>query len=384
MSRIDERIENYRSRLHRDDRDDFDEQYEESYNDLDEDAIYDELDTKFGREEDHLELVKATASAFHPSHLADGYDSGYRFAFTEPLEEQNSDVVGEEEVRNGDVLLAKRDDDAVYICIVECKAGSSASRDWVQKLEDIEEIINTDQYRETLKDQLDAEEIRHEQYVVLGKVAQILSMNYDNLEEDFDIPDNYAFWGYDLGAQEIVKVHGNVQDGDLAGVVNAAMDAGKVENPIELTFGDHPLVKLRVLSENIIRGNRKNEDPDPFEFNRSDFYESFDDELQVGFTGDIREELVSNGVNSLLKLGVDISLFTGEPERLNTNRDYRILFQGKTVKAAKNAAEEKYLRFKSREKRKKRAYSQVREEFTPQQTRLDDEEWTGDDEETSY
>lgn len=380
MSRINDRIEDYRSRLHSDDRDAFDRQYEQIYDDLNEDAIYDELDTQYGREEDHLELVTATASAFHHRPIADGYESGYRFAFTEPLEEQNSEVVGDEEVKNGDVLLAKRDDDEeVYICIVECKAGSSAGRDWTQKLEDIEDVINTDQYREKLKDQLGADEIRHEQYVVLGKLTQIISMDYDQLNDDLDIPSNYAFWGYDLGEQQIVKVHGNVRDGDLASVVNDSIDAGKVENPIEFTFGDHPLIKLKVMAERIINEQRKQGIQQPFEFNRSDFYRRFDDELQVGFTGDIREELVNEEVNSLLSLGEDINLFTSSSDRLNTSRDYRILFKGKTVNSAKQAAEKKYLEYKTEEKRKERAFDQVQEDFQPEQTRLSERDWETDD-----
>lgn len=379
MSRIDEQIENYRSRLHRDDLDDFVSLYQEAYKELNEEEIRDELETKFTREESHLELVMATASAFHPNPIADGYESGYRFAFTEPLEEQNSEVVGEEGVKNGDVLLAKQDGDSVYICIVECKAGNSAGRDWIQKLDRIREIVNTDRFRETLKDQLDAEEIRHEQYVILGKVSQVISIDYSRLKDGLDIPDNYAFCGYDLGDQQISKVYGNIQEPELASVVNDTIDAGKVTNPIELTFGDHPLIKLRVLCERIITSNRQEEDTHPLEFNRSKFYRIFDEELQVGFTGDIREELVSEEVDSLVATAKEINLFTSEPERINTERDYRILFQGKTVKAAKDAAEEKYLSHKSSVKRKERAFKQVREDFQPQQTRLD-EGWGDDDE----
>lgn len=383
MSRIDEQIDDYRSRLHPDDREEFNRLYDEAFNGLDEDEILDELETKFTREEAHLDLVMATASAFHPNPLADGYDSGFQFAFTEPLEEQNSEIVGEEQVRNGDVLLAKRDDDdddEVYICIVECKAGNSAGRDWVQKMDDIRDIINTEQYREALKEQLDAEVICHEQYVVLGKVSQIIAMDYDRLKDDLDIPDNYAFWGYDLGDQQISKVYGNIQEPELARVVNDTMDSGKVSNPIELTFGDHPLIKLRVLAEKIITVHRQDEDPHPFEFNRSKFRRIFDDELQVGFTGEVREELVTNEVDSLLQTGKRIGLITSAPERINTERDYRILFQGQTVKAAKDAAEAKYFNHRSSEKRKERAYADVRDEFQPQQTRLDEDRWGSDDE----
>lgn len=381
MSGIDDRIEDYRSRLHPDDCDRFDEEYEDSFDNLDEDAIYDDLDTNYGQEEEHLEIVTAIASAFHHIPIADGYETGYRFAFTEPLEEQNTEAVGDEGVKNGDVLLAKDEDGEAKICVVECKAGSSAGRDWVQKLEAIEDAINTDDYRETLREQLGVNEIVHEQYVICGKLSQIVSMDYDRLDDDLDIPPNYAFWGYDLGDQSLVQVHGNIRDGQLAGVVNDTMDAGKVENPIEFTFSDHPLTKLKALIESLINAKRKEEDSNPFEFTREEFRDLFDDELQVGFTGTVREELVGVEVRSLLNTGKEIGLFTTEPERLNTSRDYRILFKGRTIKAAKQAAEDKYLSHNTSVKRKERAFDDVRSDFQPEQTRLSEQDWLDGEEE---
>jgi hypothetical protein len=375
MSRIDNRIEDYRSRLHPEDRDRFDEQYDDAHDELDEDAIYDELDTTYEREEEHLEIVTAIASAFHHKPIADGYETGYRFAFTEPLEEQNSVEVGEEEVKNGDVILAKEDGGSAKICIVECKSGSSAGRDWAKKLEQIEKVVNTDKYREVLRNQLGVDEIVFEQYVVCGKLIQIVSMDYDRIDDDLDIPPNYAFWGYDLGDQQIVQVHGNIRDQRLAGEVNDSMDAGKVENPIEFTFSDHPLTQLKALAERLINTKRKEEDSHPFEFSRTEFYDAFDDELQVGFTGDVRDKLVEQRVDSLLETGCDVDFFTSEPDRLNSSRDYRILFQGQSIKAAKQAAEDKYLAHQSEVKRKERAFEDIKSGFQPQQTRLGEWGW---------
>lgn len=379
MSRIDKRIEDYRSRLHPEDRDRFDEQYDDVYDELDQDAIYDELDTTYEHEEEHLEIVTAIASAFHHKPIADGYETGYRFAFTEPLEEQNSREVGEEQVKNGDVILAKEDDGAAKVCIVECKSGGAAGRDWAKKLEQIEDVVNTDKYRKVLRDQLGVDEIVFEQYVVCGKLTQIVSMEYDRIDDDLEIPANYAFWGYDLGDQQIVQVHGNVRDQRLAGEVNDSMDAGKVENPIEFTFSDHPLTQLKSLAEWLINTKRKEGDSHPFEFSQSEFYDAFDDELQVGFTGDVRDKLVNQRVESLLETGRDVGFFTSEPDRLNSSRDYRILFQGQSIKAAKQAVEDKYLEHKTEIKRKERAFEDVKSDFQPKQTRLG--EWGGENEE---
>jgi hypothetical protein len=379
MSGIDEKIDNYRSRLHPDDRARFDDELDKALDRLDPEAIYDELNANYSQEEDHLEIITAIASAFHHIPIADGYDTGYRFAFTEPLEELNTDTVGEEGVRNGDVLLAKAENGAAKICVIECKSGSSAGRDWTQKLEDIERVINTESYRETLKEQLGVDKIVHEQYVVCGKIAQIVSIDYDQLNDDLDIPPNYAFWGYDLGDQQLAQVWGNIRDGQLASVVNNTMDAGKVENPIEFTFGDHPLTMLKVLVEQLINHKRMDEDSNPFEFTRDEFRAAFDDELQVGFTGSVRDDLIREEVDSLLQTGKKIGLFTSENERLNTSRDYRILFQGANIKAAKSAAEEKYLSHNSEVKHKERAFEEVRSDFQPEQTRLGEWDWKRED-----
>jgi hypothetical protein len=151
------------------------------------------------------------------------------------------------------------------------------------------------------------------------------------------------------------------------------MDAGKVENPIEFTFSDHPLTQIKALAERLINTKRKEGEAHPFEFSRSKFYETFDDELQVGFTGTVRDKLVEQRVDSLLETGRNISFFTSEPDRLNSSRDYRILFQGQSINTAKQAAEDKYLRHKTEVKRKQRAFEDVKSDFQPQQTRL--EEW---------
>ena len=181
---VDERIEDYRSRLHPNGKEDFDQRFEEEVSDLDVDEIRDELRNEYQQSENPLELVVAVASGFHQTPLAEGYESGYEFAFTDPLEEQNTGYIGSEGVKNGDVLLVKEDDEDVYLCVVECKAGRNAGRDWVDELQGIEATLPEDQYRETLKSQIGAEnsEIRNIQYVLAGRVSEIFAMNYDEIE----------------------------------------------------------------------------------------------------------------------------------------------------------------------------------------------------------
>lgn len=378
---VDDRIEEYRSRLHPEDRERFDERLEVATEKRSVSEIYDELEQQYQQSESHLELVAATASAFHQTPLADGYESGYEFAFTEPLEELNSDVVGEEHVTNGDVLLVKEDGRDLYICVIECKSGSNAGREWTKELKKIEDVV--DEYSETLKSQLDAEEkrIRHDQYVLVGRITQLYAMDYDQLTETMEIADNYAFWGYARGERTLVHIHGEVQDHDLKGAISDSIDTSKVENPIDFTFSDHPLTQLKVLIQNIITENQREDDEHPFEFDREEFRERFDGELQVGFSGEVREELVDDRVDSLLALGKEIEIFVDDPDRVQSTRDYRILFRGKKATVAKEAADKKYFDEMSVEKRKERAFEEVKKEFSPSQTRLDEKDWVDTDEE---
>lgn len=386
MVGVDEWIEDYRSRLHLNDRDDFDERFDEEVSGLNIEEIRDELRSGYQQSEDHLELVVAVASGFHQTPLADGYESGYEFALTEPLEEQNSEYVGNEGVKNGDVLLVKEDDGDIYLCVVECKAGSNAGRDWVDELQGIEETLSQEQHRQTLKSQIGAEddEIRHIQYILVGRVAEIHAMNYDEISNDIDIPPNYAFWGYDLGDQALMHIHGEVRDQDLMSVIGDSIDAGKVANPIQFTYGDHPLTQLKVLIEKIITTNQQENDPHPYEFTNFEFRDSFEEELYVGFSGDVWDELVENRVEYLLEMGTEIGIFTDSPGRLNSNRDYRILFRGSRSKAAKDAAQEKYFEWRTSEKRKERAFEEIRGDFDtqPAQTSLDSEQFRQDEERT--
>jgi len=206
-------------------------------------------------------------------------------------------------------------------------------------------------------------------------------MNYDEIDDDLDVPPNYAFWGYDLGDQALMHIHGGVRDQDLMSVIGNSIDAGKVANPIQFTYGDHPLTQLKVLIDKIITTNQQENDPHPYEFTNFEFRDSFEEELYVGFSGDVWNELVENRVEHLLEVGAEIGIFTNSAGRLNSNRDYRILFRGSRSKAAKDDAEEKYFEWRAKEKPKERAFEEIRDEFDtrPAQASLDAEQFRQSD-----
>lgn len=66
MKWADEKIEYYRSRLYKNDRDDFDGLLNDALAALDEDEIRDELEAEISRADDHLELIAEISSGFSP------------------------------------------------------------------------------------------------------------------------------------------------------------------------------------------------------------------------------------------------------------------------------------------------------------------------------
>lgn len=372
---IDTKLRDYRDRLAAGDVEEFNERLEQEITSLSLQDIRDELIAKFEREKEHLKLVISAVSAFHQTQKAGGYESGYRFAFTEPLAERN--MVGESEVANGDVLLAKTDGQNLYTTVIECKSGRHDGAAWIGELKDIEQVLETQQYRSILTRQLGEEQrdLQRIQYVLLGRLSQVHAINFDNLEEEFDIPSNFAFWGFDYGDQTMVHVGGDVEDQDLARVIQSSVDTMKVEAPIKYTFGDHPLIQLKTLIEEIIDEKQTTGDDYPFEFNRREFMERFDSELQIGFEEETRRRLVNQKVDSLLDTGLKCGIFVDSPNRLSSARDYRILFRGAKAEVAAEAADTKYFEWAAKQKRKARAFQEVRTEFSPNQTRLFDERW---------
>lgn len=201
MKWVDEKIEYYRSRLHKDDRDDFDDLLDDTLAALDRNEIRDELEAEISRADDHLELIAEISSGFSPA--GEGSNRGYVFAFTEPLEEQNH--LGDENVKNDDILLINEQEDVAYLCVIECKSGTCKGSGWVNELHGIKETLDKGRYCRMIKQQLGIEdkEIKFIQYALAGKLIHTVSMDYEGLcdNEEVDVPNDFAFWDSTLTAK---------------------------------------------------------------------------------------------------------------------------------------------------------------------------------------
>lgn len=374
----DDKVDQFRSDLHPSYVDDFDNRYREELDKFSIENKRRELKNKLQAEEDHLDLIIAAASAFHQDPLAAGYDSGYRFAFTEPLEELNPLGI-QEEASNGDVLLVKEDGPNAYLCIIECKSGRFTGGEWIHELKDIRDTAELKDNTKRLKDQLGipSKEVQYIQYVLLAKIVQVHGINFDRISDSVNIPEDFAFWGCDMGDFSIVNVHGRVNDRDLSRFIEQPIDALKIENPIKFTLNDHPLIQLKRIIGDLIDSKTDENDPEPLEFWEWEFREQFNDGLQIGVGGDHRSELVNRRVKRLLEIGEKIEILVTTSDKLNTDRDYRIYFQGSKSSLAKTITEEKYLDTLAEESVKESVLGSLRKEFEvmPEQMDITDEDW---------
>lgn len=365
---IEKHIEDFRDTIPNDSTQRFDKRLREEIDRQDLGEIKDELEQEYEQSEEHLELVEAAASGFYQGRQET--NGNYEFAFTEPLEELNSNTIGEEGVKNGDVLLIKEDGSDVYLCIVECKSGRPKRKQWINELKSIEAAV--EEYKGTLANQIgcNAGNIRHIEYTLLAKLSSVVQIDTTRLNNE--IQNNQSFWGYETGEQSLQSVYGGVQDQDLREMVSDQLDAGTVMTPIGFTCSDHPLTQLKSLIERLIVTKKQEKDEHPYEFNTTEFRDQFREELQVGFGGDTLDNIVKKRTSHLLKIGKQINIFTSDRSRLNSTRDYRISFRGKTDRAAKSSAHEKYFETRSKLKQKERALDTIDDEFSIKQQRLTD------------
>lgn len=367
----EEQIEEYKETLIPEDEEKLERAYEESLSDTSAEEVREELAAHVDREETHLELVTAAASAFHQDPLAEGYESGFRFAFTEPLHELNAEATDGEIGKTADLLLVKEEDGDCNLCLVECKTGQ-ATPGWANELDDIAAALEEEEHRDRLlsQAQVSTDELNDIQYVLFGKTNQIHSLNEENLEEECDGELRHAFWGWDRGDQTFVHIHGLVKDPDLSSVVNTPVDAGLVENPIRFTLGEHPLILLRRLIEDILRRNLGDDLEEPMEFTYQDVVNHMEDGVQLGVVEEERRQLIEAKADHLIERGLQVEIFSDSSSKVRSNKDYRIMFPGKNPDVAREETTRKYLDWAAEEKKKLRAFKTAKEEFDPSQRKL--------------
>ena len=283
-------------------------------------------------------------------------------------------------MKNGDVLLAKPDEDSVYLCVVECKGGSYR-RSWVEELSGIAETLN-EENEEVLKEQLGVpdKELKHVQLVLLAKSSEASRARREIDGSDLPSADaaeartpyDSSVWGCDIFADRIYHELGDVADKRLSEAVKNSVDYAGGQSPVEYVLKDHALIPLRSVIFRIVRQNRAKDDEYPLEFDEDDFHELFSDKLQIGCSGDKRENLVQERSDWLLRKAEEIGIVTDSNDRLQSDRDYRILFKGSNPPTAEEATEDKYIEHEAQRKVNEVAFDRAKDEFDLEQRGLDE------------
>ncbi|AOV95330.1 hypothetical protein AQV86_05430 [Nanohaloarchaea archaeon SG9] len=310
------------------------EYYKDFKSEIDEDQKRKELRDSLDTRKTHDSLVGKIASAFHQAEEAEGSDTGYEFAFTEPLEERG--------IPNGDILLVKEEEEGIKLCIVECKSGSKYPK-WFNQISKIKEQLQEEDNRREIKAQIDCrdKEINFIQYVIATSGRNLSDVDPSRYEANY--PDSIAIWGVDEIQQSLYAKNGyTCNDKDIASKVGEGIDYGRVENPIKYTISSHPVIILQSVLFDIIKSNAENSRFK--EFNEEEFYEEFEKNLQMGVEGSNKNDLVNGVIESILSFGEDIRIISSDEEDLRGTKDYRIMFRGKKPPMARKAVKEKFLR----------------------------------------
>ncbi|QGA80884.1 hypothetical protein [Candidatus Nanohalobium constans] len=308
------------------------EKYEEKKSEIDEEAKRKELKNSLKTRKNHDDIVGKISSAFHQAEEAEGSETGYEFAFTEPLEEKG--------LSNADVLLVKDEGDAVKLCIVECKSGSNYSS-WMEQISSIEDVLNEEENKRELKAQIGCrkKDISFIQYVVATNARNLAEVKPDRY--DYDYPSNLAVWGLDEWEQSLyAKEDYNCNDSDLSSKVGDGIDYGKIENPIMYTVSSHPVIILKNVLFELLKSNQSRSYPK--EFNEEEFYDEFNQNLQMGVQGPKRDQLVEEKLDNILYFAEDIEILSDEDVR--STKDYRMKFRGKKPPMVEEAVESKFLK----------------------------------------
>ncbi|MBY6293883.1 hypothetical protein GLU60_00635 [Nanohaloarchaea archaeon H01] len=329
------------------------EKYEEKKSDIDEDAKRKELKDSLETRKNHDDIVGKISSAFHQAEEAEGSETGYEFAFTEPLEEKG--------LSNADVLLVKDEGDSVKLCVVECKSGSKYAS-WLDQISSIEDVLEEEDNRRELKAQIGCreKEISFIQYVIATSSRNLGEIQPDRYEQEY--PDNLAIWGLDEWGNLLhPKEDYNCNDRDLSSKVGEGIDYGKVENPIDYTISSHPVIILKNVLFELLKSNQSTTHPK--DFNEEEFYDEFNENLQLGVQGPKRDEIVKEKVKKILYFARDIEILSKEEEDVKSTKDYRMMFRGKKPTMVEEEVERKFLKNRPVRRVSEQALQEALEEY---------------------
>lgn len=358
----------FAQRLEEEDREPFLEKFEDNYEEISEKEVRSAIEQDLFRRKQHVDLVTAVASGFNYDPDAKGSDSEFVFHSTDPL--------GYAAKSGADALLARKELHRIHLCVFVCEVGDENLSDWVSNVDSAFDLLEDQSNLETIKDQLGFpdRDIGEVQYILLARSSDLDGLPLGDIA-DRVIPDKFGIWSATLeGDTELCHEYGRNIHKDLRDIAEPCFDwAASSDNPILYTVETHPLIPLKRVIYRLVRSKKLfNKSEEPLEFNKSDFREEYETNLQVGCEGDIREELIRKATADIFELAEQIGIFSQNATK--TDRDYRIMFTGSSEEPldAEKAAEEKYIKLATELRMEDLALERTRQDFDSLQRDLDE------------
>lgn len=348
----------YYDTLSKQDKERFEKQFNKTRRNIDFESAKSQAENVFNRRHvEHLRLVEDIASGFDPADNVET-NEGFEFVATDPLCETTR--------TEADVLLVNADYNYVYPCIIFCETEAERSGEWVAHVNEASKVFNESRNQDKLLLQIErpGKEVGGIQYAILTRSQDYRRVDFQELATNCEV-EFVSLWVSSRWEQELWHEEGQLVHQQLGERLEDKIDSGLSNIEINYKIGSHPVLSLRQVLFEIIDG-AADSDEYPLEFNRRDFAESFEGGLQILSSGNERDELVESEVNRLLKTGNEIGILSDKGDRINSDRDFRIVFSGGSgPEDAKRATEEKYIDTKSEEEADVIAFRRTKNQFDP-------------------
>ena len=350
------------------DRDEFTEEFEAIYSEIDREKVESYLKNSVVQSaREKVETIQSLVGGFHPRMSARGNGgSEFEFEFLSPLSE-----IGED---GGDILLARADYRSLHIAIVAVEIGGENKQEWVRRINEIGNLFQQPNIRERILEQLGSTSLSLGtiQFVTLAREVDLAEFEFPRISHLVNV-DNYAVWERNRDEQTFLHKGGQIAHQDLTSALGNGLNYGGVNAPsIKYLVDSHPLLPLEELVFNLIFQHRSDNNDHPQEFETTEFRDMYESMLEVGAKNGEYNELIDKEVNRILDFGVDIGMLEDDQDELDTRRDYDIKFNGEKPPKAKDAVEEKFLKYEAPREQGQRAFHMAQESFEPADTDLDD------------
>jgi hypothetical protein len=357
--------EDYLETLPPEDKSDLTDLFEEKYRNIDVERVKKDLENKINQQErEIIESAQSIVGGFHPRRRGRDSSSGFEFEFFSPLCEIGVD--------GGDLLMARADYNSLHLCIVVCEIGGENPREWVTRINNIDDILDSDNL-DRLKEQLDcsSHSVETLQYITLAREVDLQGFNYSNFNHLVDV-DTHSIWERNREEREFRHLAGTLGHQDLADAIDSGFEYESVGAPtIQYLIGSHPILALEEAVFTLVYDNVSRGDEYPQEFEQSEFRDRYESSLQLGADGNEYDELVTEEVNKIISFGKKIDLIEDDSDEIDSNRDYDLKFSGEKPHMAKQAVMNKYLKHQAPIEHGNRAFSRAKSEFDPSGTDLD-------------